>query len=40
MERGEASLFPHQIVDFTTAPTIAQLVLSRTFPTHPLHHTV
>ena len=35
-EDGCASLFPHQIVDFTPAPATApaQPVLSRTFP-HP-----
>ena len=35
-EDGGASLFPHQIVDFTPAPASApaQPVLSRTFP-HP-----
>ena len=33
-EDGGASLFPHQIVDFTPAPAPAQPVPSRTFP-HP-----
>ena len=38
-EDGVPTLSPHQIVDFTPAPAPAPArpVLSRSFPTHPLH---